>query len=300
MKLIEASVEILKQENGLIGMMKHIERCGRVAYKSEDKITDDSYKQFVDMIASKKHNAVLEHGTVYLSYRIDYNSNPSANGYSQEIEWEIMNFINKYTNNEYSKVITYKIQYANFIAITTNYRTIIENDWLDDLKYQCDPTEYHEKRISVNFIIDRGISHEFVRHRKMSFVQESTRFCNYSKGKFGGEITFIEPSWLKDIPHEYLNDNLSPESLHPIERCDSAAGFLWGLELAEETYFELLRKGLKPQQARQILPNALKTELIMTGFESDWEHFFMLRCAPDAHPDAQFIANKLKNLFKNE
>lgn len=274
MKLIEASVEILKQKNGLIGMMKHIERCGRVAYKSEDKITDDSYKQFVDMIASKKHNAVLEHGTVYLNFK-----------------WYHIFTIIKFFLDKYSKINNWKY-------VTTNYRVIIENNWLDDLKYQCDPTEYHEKRVSAKFIIDRGVSHEFVRHRKMSFVQESTRFCNYSKGKFGGEVTFIEPSWLKDIPHEYTEP--SPESLYPPERRDAAWEFEMELEYLEETYFELLKKGWKPQQARVILPNALKTELIMTGFKSDWEHFFMLRCAPDAHPDAQFIANKLKNLFENE
>ena len=138
---------------------------------------------------------------------------------------------------------------------------------------------------------------EFVRHRVFSFSQESSRYCNYSKDKFGNEITFIEPFWVKDIPIKYYER--SPESLFPSERCDSAAEFLYQLELIEETYFELIEEGWKPQQARAILPNSLKTELIMTGFISDWKHFFHLRTAHGAHPQAQELAIPLEEEFKH-
>lgn len=152
---------------------------------------------------------------------------------------------------------------------------------------------------------------EFVRHRVFSFIQESTRYCNYSNTKFGTECTFIEPLWLKDIPEKYTNP--SPESLYPPERIDSAANYLYQLELAEESYLELLKDGWTPQQARDVLPNSLKTELIMTGFIKDWvggEYinsegktikygFFKLRCAPDAHPQARELAIPLLEEFKN-
>ena len=137
---------------------------------------------------------------------------------------------------------------------------------------------------------------EFVRHRVFSFSQESSRYCNYSKDKFGNEITFIEPFWLKDIPVEYYTR--SPESLMPSERCDSAANFLYQLELIEETYFELIEEGWKPEQARSVLPNSLKTELMMTGFVSDWKHFFELRCSKAAHPQSQELAIPLQEEFK--
>lgn len=166
-----------------------------------------------------------------------------------------------------------------YAYVTMNYRHIVENNWLDDLQYICEPTEYHEKRVTVKWTCDRGISHEFVRHRVFSFAQESTRYCNYSKDKFGNELTFIRPSWLEDI-----NSNSDFEN------------YLCKSELA---YFNLLSgtipydSGWKPQQARAILPNAIKTELVMTGFLSDWSHFFELRCAPSAHPDAQKLAKQL-------
>lgn len=162
-------------------------------------------------------------------------------------------------------------------------RVLVENERLDDLQYQCEPTEYHDKRITAKFICDRGVSHEFVRHRVFSFAQESTRYCNYSKDKFGNELTFIKPAWFE---REDLNDNIN-------------ADFEDQLIDTEERYFSMMGLGLKPQEVRAILPNALKTELVMTGFESDWEHFFELRCSKAAHPDAQKLANELKELLTN-
>ena len=282
MKLIEPSVEILEQSSGLNGIYEQIEIAGRTCYKSEDKITETSAKDFVDRMVASKHYAMLEHGTVYLSYRIDYNTNPSSNGYDEDYVREVKSFINKYSSNKYSKVNYYKANYANYIAIITNYRVLVENNWLDDLQYLCEPTKYHEKRITSKFICDRGVSHEIVRHRVFSFAQESTRYCNYSKDKFGNELTFIKPNTLDD------------------QKTYSYIAFYDMLETLEKEYLFFLEEGWKPQEARAILPNCLKTEIVMTGFESDYDHFFELRCAKAAHPDIQVLANKLKELMNEK
>jgi thymidylate synthase (FAD) len=213
------------------------------------------------MIKSK-HGAMLEHGTVYL---ITLNAN----------------IANKYIINKYSRVKRIGGFNENDEAIithyiTTNLRVIIENDWSEDLKYISEPTEHHVKRITARFTCDRGVSHEIVRHRVMSFAQESTRYCNYSKDKFGCELTFIRPSWY----------DKTLENKH--------GGFEKFLEDAQSLYIALLDQGYLPQEARACLPNALKTEIVVTGFESDWEHFFELRTAGAAHPDIRKLALELQ------
>lgn len=279
MRLINSGLEILEQQPGLDGMYKQIELAGRTCYKSEDKITEDSAKAFVDRMIKSGHGAVLEHGTVYLKITKNNSNIPPA-----MLFWR--------NGNKYSKVV----QQDDVYYVTTNFRIIIENNRLDDLQYICEPTEFHEKRITVKWTCDRGVSHEFVRHRVFSFAQESTRYCNYSRDKFNNEVTFILPCWITDIHSgnsydmELLNnyplaetENMSPESIE----------FIRSLVYGENSYFTLLEAGWKPQQARAVLPNSLKTELVMTGFVSDWIHFFELRCAPSAHPDAQKLAKEL-------
>lgn len=270
MKLIESSVQIIEEKDPY----KMIELAGRTCYKSEDKITENSAKEFVDRMIKLGHGAMLEHGTIYL--KIDKTEDghlPPARLY-----WSDGN------HKKYTRVR----KHGNSIYVTTNLRVIVENDRLDDLQYQVEPTEHHEKRITAKFICDRGVSHEFVRHRVFSFAQESTRYCNYSKDKFNNEITFIQPSWNYFKTACYMGiDNFDGDI------------FERALRDAERRYFELIEKGWKPQQARQVLPNATKTELVMTGFESDWEHFLSLRTSKNAHPDAQKLANELKELLIN-
>lgn len=282
MKLIESSVQIIKEKDPY----KMIELAGRTCYKSEDKITEDSAKEFVDRMIKLGHGAMLEHGTIYLRIRETVNGNvPPAMLYWRDC-----------ANQKYSKVYTqlesdspYSANYK-VLYVTTNLRVLVENNRIDDLEYQCEPTEYHERRITVKFICDRGVSHEFVRHRVFSFAQESTRYCNYSKDKFGNEITFIKPSWIGESI-----DSLNQE-FRDTDRDDTSI-FIRALRNAEEEYFTLLNNGWKPQQARQVLPNATKTELVMTGFESDWEGFFKLRCSGAAHPDAKKLADELRELM---
>lgn len=187
MKIINADVEFITPIDGA-AILKRLEQCGRVCYKSEAKITDTSAPAFVAGIIKRGHEAVLEH---------------------------------------------------------------------------CSFT--------VKFICDRGVSHEIVRHRVASYCQESTRYCNYSKDGFGSEITVIKPCFL-----------------YP-----STDGFnLWeeGCLFAEQTYFNLLESGCTPQEARSVLPNSLKTEVVMTANIREWRHFLKLRCSPAAHPQMREVA----------
>jgi thymidylate synthase (FAD) len=222
---------------------------------------------------------MLEHGTVYLFIKVS--------AYNQSLIYHIQ----EYEKNPYSKVLylgtddneetefkdilgnpaTGDMQYV----ITTNYRVLIENDWLNDLQYQCEPTEYHEKRITVKFTLPISISREFIRHRTASFAEQSTRYCNYSKSKFNGELIFIKPYWYDQYKEEFESS----------------------CQYYEDTYMMAIESGLKAQEARELLPLCTKTELVMTGFVSDWEHFFKLRCHSTAHPDARALAIPLKDKF---
>ena len=296
MKLCKPLFEIWEQSAGLEGVYKQVEKVGRVCYKSEDKITEDSAKPFVDRMIKSGHGAMLEHGTVYLYIRRKDNE-------SLEVD--------RYLMNPYSRVIFRQFPNSRDmeIYITTNLRVLVENGWLKDLEYICEPTEFHERRVTVHFVCDRGVSHEFVRHRVMSFAQESTRYCNYSKNKFGNELTFIIPCWM-DIPEGSINlgnyDKTSAGyndgNIHIIDNKPPYVGvdFIRSLCEAEYSYLNMVRNGWKPQEARAVLPNSLKTELVVTGFTSDWKHFFGLRAigttgAP--HPQAKELAEPLMKEF---
>lgn len=282
MKLINPSFEIYEQGPGLEGIYEQIELAGRTCYKSK-RPEGQTAKDFVDRMIASQHYAMLEHGTVYLIER-----------------WkEGMEIKPKYDNNPYSKVKVVNFYGETWKYITTNLRVLVENGWLDDLQYICEPTEYHERRVTVRFTTDRGVSHEFVRHRVFSFAQESTRYCNYSKDKFGNELTFIIPSWVGTIePGTYEDDHEFPSMWGHDHWMES----IWfdNMIKCEKDYITMVREYLTPQQARQILPNSLKTELVMTGFVSDWQHFFDLRArgttgAP--HPDAKALAEPLMREF---
>ena len=323
MKLVNQSCKIIEQESGSQGVYRAIEQAGRTCYKSEDKATNTSAGEFVDRMINSKHYAMLEFGTVYLKQSVE----------------GLMNQINpltdRYKSNKYSKVITvidddYKINLGNTkffyhtTYITTNLRVLVENDWLDDLQFMCEPTKYHEKRICVKFTCDRGISHELVRHRVFSFAQESTRFCNYTKDKFGNELTYIIPSWVHNLKEATLEElskvyGDNPEKLAKINKYYSPDNYEndWVIQILdiENLYFALLKKWddtdkryktefrnnpLTPQEARCILPNCLKTEINMCGFTSDWEHVFKLRDNSHAHPDIQALMRPLHEEFKKK
>ena len=246
----------------------------------EENFEDSPYyenltaEDFVNMLIKSGHGAMLEHGTVYLYDTYDISA---IGSWTNSLGY-------KYSKNKYSKVITNDHMDIRDIYITTNLRVLIENNWLDDFKYICRPTEFHAKKVTAKFICDRGVSHEIVRHRGsygMSFAQESTRYCNYSKNKFNNELTFIEPAW------EFPSSNI----VNTRERFEAMLGE------AEANYMELITLGFKPQEARAVLPNALKTEIVVTGFIDDWKHFFELRCDSAAHPDIRKLALDLQKQF---
>lgn len=268
---------------------RQIEIAGRTCYKSEDKITPDSAAKFVERMVKSGHGAMLEHGTVYLFLTMS-----SRQQYF------------KYCSNPYSVAnSTGEAEKGTWNGfVTTNYRVLVENGWLDDLEYICNPSKEHERRITVRFVCDRGVSHEFVRHRVFSFAQESTRYCNYSKDKFGNEVTYILPNWMDEIQlgtHNSTKILIQADGFQEFsannnqEICEIA--FMSTLAQAEVNYNTLIRLGWKPQQARAVLPNSLKTELVMTGFVSQWTKFFRLRCASNAHPQAQELAIPLREEF---
>ena len=271
MKFIDSSYEIIPQEPGLLGTYKQIEKAARTAYKSEDNITDDSAKKMVETLCKLNHGAALEHGTIYLKI-------PAVD--------LTIDQMTDYGDNPYSKFIFNEIEQCAFI--TTNARVIFENQWEDDLMYICEPTEFHEKRYTVKFTTSIGVCREILRHRKFSFLNESTRYVNYSKDKFGNELTCINPEWIK---------NFEPDSIQVRTWIDC-------LSNCEFTYMSLLESGLKPQDARGVIPLDVKSELIVTGFISDWVHFFRLRSHIAAtgkpHPDIQKLADDLMQEFINK
>lgn len=281
MKLINSSFKICEQKPGIEGVYEQIEMAGRICYKST-RPEGQTALNFVDKLIFMGHNAILEHGTIYL-----------------KIPQDKVDIISKYQYNPYSKVFYHE---CDFAYITTNYRVLIENYWTDDLDYLCEPTKYHQKRITVHFICNRAIANEFVRHRAFSFAQESTRFCNYSKKKFGSDITFICPSWIENAPEEITPDRESCLLAGQYDRKNKTERFLASLVESKDAYLTLLDNGCTPQEARDVLHLALKTELIMTGFKDDWEYFFRLRSSKIAetgmpHPDASILVDDLAIQF---
>lgn len=292
MRLIKPSFEIWEQSPGEIGIYKQIERAGRVCYKSEDRLTEDSYVRFVEMLKSHAHGAMLEHGSVYLRIPI------------KEIEISHVIFDNKYskiTNDE------------DYLYISTNYRVLVENNCEDLLKYICEPTKFHEKRVTVHFITDIGVSREANRHRVDSIAEQSTRYCNYSKDKFGSQIAVTVN---EDVAPEEVYESMNKWSRGDVKSAKSAFRtmcgeiynfredqfsiidlWLFGNAACEFTYMELIKRGWTPQQARRVLPLDLNTELVHTAFVSDWKHFLELRCAKDAHPDIRTLAIPLRDEF---
>lgn len=311
MKVIKPYHEHISKE----GMTPYqfIEKIGRTCYKSEDKITDDSAVKFVKGLCSRKHYAMIEHYWVHMRYtglyedlmkglsmfaRVDcgllgeatdilkhiyiteygdtYISAPlrvffdmvSALGACDLNVTSINSVIDEMLScvgNYFPEIFPQCFSYRN----TRHFQIMPEEDFCDDLYNELydSPKNLREQEImkhrthTVLFVCDRGVSHELVRHRPCSFAQESTRYCNYSKGKFGGEITFILPFFF-DTGHD-----------------DSRVYEAWktSCEVAERKYFELLGYDSTPQEARSVLPNSLKTEIIMTCNETEWQHIVNLR-----------------------
>lgn len=284
MKLINQSYEICKTHGyTLQDIYKDIERAARVSYKSEDKITEDSAEKMVKRLINMKHYSPLEFGTVYLKM-------PMA-----QLHFTCI----KYEKNQFSKTI----MSDGYFYVTTNYRVIIENGWENDLQYMCKPTKHHQRRTTVKFITNRAMTHELVRHRSMSFMQEGQRYCNYAKDKFGNQLTYIIPvQCTEDIPNNTeLKDNIDIDNFvwakndngKTLKVNKLTQGMLYLFYDTEVHYIGLINLGWKPQEVRAILPNATKTELYMCGFNDDWDHFFDLRDKTYVDPQMYDLAHSL-------
>lgn len=281
MKIVNPSFEILPQGEGIDGVYELIEKAGRTCYKSENKIAPGTAKEFVDRMINSEHYAMLEHGTVYLRFE----------NYARAEKYEY----DKYSVVEF---------FVSDFFVTTNLRVLVENEWLDDLDYICKPTKIHEKRVTVLFHTQIAISREFNRHRVNSMAESSTRYCNYSKKKFGNEITINKPSWVSDKEieptREMLNEYCRMIANNDIA-CMEAIDWWYFANMASElAYMKLIECGKKPQEARVVLPLDTNTDLVHTAFVSDWKHFFDLRALDKtgaAHPDAKALALPLREEF---
>lgn len=313
MKIIKSEVSVLEQQPGIEGMFKHIERVGRLAYKSEDRITEDSWKKFVKMIYERGHHAVFNLGTVYLSI-------PKTAKTAKEYEFfeKITEEFKPWTKWSYNNGYNY---------VTTNFRVICQTGTYEEMvKYWCEPTEHHYHRVTAHWICSRGTATQILRHRFLSPVMESQRYCSYNKNKFGGELTYVLPQWIYDVRQDcgttidsltgktrnYLLDLDGQELWDQLICCDrKVASRDRFFKAAEEEYmYELSEEDgkLNPEDARGVLPQDIKTELCTCGYVEDWMFepnpdstekagFFYLRTAKDAQRDIRVLACKLKNEF---
>lgn len=311
MKIIHPSVEYWSQANTLDGIWKHAARCARVCYQSAHTKEDEFAKDFLLRTIAKNgfkkdkssHMSVLEHATVYLVVNIQNPFYP--------------HMCYKYKDNHYSKTCNLIINDTiEGICITTNLRVIIENDWLDDLKFIANDISNHVKRYTFSFITNLGVSRELNRHRCHSISEESTRYCNYSKDKFGNGLTFIIPKWLdleecnindtdKDfihLPNQYRFDGTLANLVDGDKNLTVEGEWLAANVRAQIHYLNLLKKGWKPQQAREVLPLSLKTQVVHTAFEDDWKDFIALRndgISGAPHPNIKVLADQVKYLIEH-
>lgn len=300
MEFLVAGYEIIDQEPGLEGIYKAAELPGRICYGSQDRIAPGTAEKFVNGLMKSNHGAPLEHGTVYLMAPLQFN-------YDTKTEYGALR---KYQFNKFSKI---KVDDDGMMYVTTNLRVLFENGWLDDLKYLCEPTQYHERRVQVRFTVDRFTGEEFLRHRVASFNRESTRYVLFTKEKFGGgSIKYIVPVWLLDDVNrkeiEVMKDTTITDFCQSIIDFEEGIGpmtelcaWMFALKACEWSYCTLTNQfGWKAEQARTVLPCAISSPLIMTTFVSDWVHFFNLRAIGTTgkpHPQAFELADPLMEEF---
>ena len=319
MKILISNAELVQQEPGLVGAYKQIEKVGRACWASENYITEHSNQIFVEGLMKREHNAPLEHGTIYLVYIIGSPIyDPHYMIHTDDVQF--------FKRNPYSKVVEKHFDVAaqakdsewmyEFVAqygpstayfITTNLRVIVENfdekgreKILDN--FVINPYPEHEKRITVHFTCQRAISAEFNRHRKNSMMERSSRYCNFSIDKFGNEIGIVKPDWVIDDAPD-LDFMRYIDALYNYGNGEWSKFDYWVFAnlACEWSYMNLIKLGAKPEEARDILPMDLQTELYHTAFISDWEYFFKLRAwiskGNKPHPEAMKLARKVFDMF---
>jgi thymidylate synthase (FAD) len=323
MLLVKPSIENVDVTSDPI---KAIEAAGRTCWKSEDRIAEGTAEKFVQMVMDRKHDAVLEHGNFILSVS-DYlygcvvdtiereflhltNDVRSGNGCLISGNPRAFRdfcrhpYVDLDLQRAIAKELTDKAPLL-FHPMLTDHLDIADAYEAGDiaLVHNTDSLSSTERLahqvLSYRIVCDRGVSHEIVRHRLFSYAQESTRYCNYKGG-----VTFIIPPWIYLPTGEYdlrwkdkygTCNNYEPVNSMPPSDDSHALGlhrWFWSIALAERDYIRLLDEGKwTPQQARSVLPNSLKTEIVVTGNLQEWMHFFKLRCSPKAHPQMLEVAN---------
>ena len=270
-------------------MYQHIERCGRTCYRSSDKITEDSAKPFVERMIKSNHTAMLEHGTVYLKIPF-YTYYEKGNTTKTKTKMVGNYFLNKYSKavsvanykskEEFADLVL-KDEVISWIYATTNLRVIAENNWWDDLQYLCEPTEHHEKRYTLLCTTALHCYKDLTRHRTMSFAIESTRYCNYSKTEKFGDMAFIIPTWINLKEGQYFDGKYRTPLFEEFLKSDTynklTERFILDLVGVERTYNEFIENEWQAQQAAEVLPQCIKGDMIITGFEDDWKHLLDLR-----------------------
>lgn len=320
MKIINPTVEYIPQSNNTLkGIYEQIEKAGRTCYKSEDKITESSAEAFVQRIIESNHTAMLEHGTVYMKMTIDRTSGSDIlrfpwyrNNEPTKLR-EVFGYVQSlFMFNPYSIVNLHHDRDTDttVMCITTNYRVIIENGWSDMMnELICESTDWHTPRITLKFTTNIGVTREGNRMRANSIAEESTRYCNYTKEKFGSELNICPPVWInnKDIPDwdenqwldcivDLLKDGKNPEYVEQ----DPIYWYGMSIIFAQTAYRNLIRLGWKPQQAREVLPLATKSDVVYTAFPYQWRHFFDLRLFDKTgtpHPNMKHIASLARDIL---
>ena len=292
MILLGQEAEYLKQEPGVEGVYKIIEKAARTCYKSEAKCdgTLDGAKAFVERMIKSHHTAMLESCSVYLKcYRnFEYENNIEITEYPSDLEF--------YATNKYSKINFDK----DCHYVTTNLRVLVENNRLDDLKYWSEPTDMHEKRYTFRLVTDRAIANEIVRHRAFSFAQESTRFVDYTNEKHGTDIAYIMPDWFSGATMQQQEAFM--QLMKDTEDVYFALRGKWDERKPDKRFKTGFKDNpLTPQQARAVFPLCLKTELCITGYVTDWKFFLDLRLfgkTGKPHPQIVELSEKIVEEMK--
>lgn len=317
MKLVENKVWEYVQDPGIDGIYKAVRDASAICYQTNVDTMKKTPKEFVnDILLKNGHTRPLEFGTVYLyrTWKFALNGEDSYN----EIDTD---FVNKYNDNRYSEVVVKKgtgvvggtIYTIVDVFITTNLRVIMQgwydrdidaynngydNNWLDDLQYLCDePLDSHKKRYTFTMWMSRGCTDDNRTHITLSSICESTRFCNYSKGKFGSELTFIKPYWIDNETIEKYNNSCGQGAN---EETIKAFNFLNLMKEQEKNYMTASEMNLQPQQLKRLFPLGVKAELRLCGFMDSWENFLWRRCDPHADPECVIVANEIKEMFNNK
>jgi len=287
MRLIPNKVEEYFQKPGIDGIYEAIRDAAVVCYQTDTEKMKLSPREFVEQVLLKNgHSRPLEFGTVYM--KIPSTAAVPMEWYHsrQFYRWE------KYTDS----IWTHRIfdSETGCWCITTNMRVIMQGsygtdleawrngyarNWLADVfEFGCEPTELHEKRRTFTMLASRGATDDFRTHITLSSVCESTRFCNYSKGKFGSELTFIDPVWWKDKTETYNS-------------------IIKEFEIDETKYTALSTYCPEAQQLKRILPLGVKAELRLCGYDDAWQNLFWRRCDGHADPECQLVAEKIKHIY---